>query len=205
MKNLNYTHIALAALVVVAVLGGVVLAISSNSDSADIQVVAPTPIQQPSFAPTQSANVGVYISGAVERPGVYIVGDGNRLAHIVLLAGGATADADLAAVNLATIVRDEDHWHIPKRGEPEAAHRANGHAMPDAGLQGATNDDGRINLNTATAETLMQLPGIGEIRANAIVDYREENGDFPSVDALTAVPGIGVGILDDIRHLIAVE
>ena len=140
--------------------------------------------------------VGVYISGAVVNPGVYMGTGGSRLANALLLAGGATAEADLSAVNLAAVVRDEDHWHIPRRGEA---------AAPAGRLAGSGVVDGKVDLNSADVELLKTLPDIGDVRARAIVSYREANGEFASVEGLLDVDGIGIGIVEEIRELVVVE
>lgn len=207
--NLNFTHIVLGVLVVLAVAGGVVMTFWPSASSDGIQVVEIMPTAAPTTAPLPSeTQVGVYLSGAVINPGVYIVNGGSRLANVLLLAGGATTEADLTAVNLAAVVHDEDHWHIPSRGEA---------APPAGGLTGATgaaadekaadmaDGSGKVDLNSADMELLKTLPGIGDVRAQAIVSYREANGDFASVDGLLNVNGIGTGIVENIRDLVTVE
>ena len=205
----NFTHIVLGILIALAAIGGVVMTILPKT-SGEIRVVevAPTAAPAPTSTPLPSeTQVGVYISGAVVNPGVYIVDGGSRLANVMLLAGGATVEADLTAVNLAAVVQDEDHWHIPEQGEA---------ATPDGGLANSTGSgkssvqdgqraDGKIDLNGADVDALKTLPGIGDVRAQAIVSYREANGDFASVDALLDVDGIGIGIVENIRDLVTVE
>ena len=118
--QLNSTQVVLGILIALAVAGGVAMTFRLGASSGDIQVVeiAPTAAPTPSntSAPDET-RVGVYLSGAVVNPGVYTVNGGSRLANVLLLAGGATAEADLTAVNLAAVVHDEDHWHIPERSE----------------------------------------------------------------------------------------
>ena len=210
--QLNSTHIVLGILVVLAVAGGVVMTVWPSASAGDIQVVeiAPTaaPVQTNTPTPAET-RVGVYLSGAVVNPGVYVVNGGSRLANVLLLAGGATADADLTAVNLAAVVRDEDHWHIPERGEvrsPSAGLAGSGeNAKSAAAVQDDQREDGKIDLNSADVELLKTLPGIGDVRAQAIVSHREANGDFASVDALLDVNGIGMGTVENIRELVTVK
>ena len=209
--KLNFTYIVLGALIVLAVAGGVVMTVWPSASAGEIQVVEidPTAAPAPTSTPMPSeTRVGVYISGAVVNPGVYIVNGGSRLANVLLTAGGATAEADLTAINLAAVVQDEDHWHIPEKGEV---------ALPSGGLAGSSLNansrpaenglgaDGKVALNSADVEMLKNLPGIGDVRAQAIVSYREANGDFVSVDGLLDVNGIGIGIVDNIRDLVTVE
>ena len=133
----------------------------------------------------------VYVTGAVKDPDVYTLEDGDRLGQLVEAAGGATDDADLEAINLAALLRDEDHWHIPRVGE-----------APKVTTVGAANPLGKIDMNSATAVQLEELPEIGEMKARSIIQYRETNGPFASVDDLLAVHGIGRATLDAIRDLV---
>ena len=133
----------------------------------------------------------VYVTGAVKDPRVYTLEDGDRLGQLVEAAGGATDDADLEAINLAALLRDEDHWHIPRIGE-----------APKVTTAGAANPLGKIDVNSATALQLEELPKIGEAKARSIIRYREINGPFASVDELLAVEDIGPATLDAIRDLV---
>ena len=182
-----------------------------NASPGDIQVVeiVPTAAPVPTNTPTQAeTRVGVYLSGAVVNPGVYLVNGGSRLANVLLLAGGATAEADLTAVNLAALVQDEDHWHIPARGDvlaPSAGLTQSVRNAEDATIPDVLREDGKIDLNSADIELLKTLPGIGEVRARAIVSHRDTNGDFTSVDGLLDVNGIGIGTVENIRELVTVK
>ena len=210
--RLNSTHIVLGILVVLAVAGGVVMTVWPSASAGDIQVVEiiPTVAPAPTNTPTQAeTRVGVYLSGAVINPGVYTVDGGSRLANVLLLAGGATADADLTAVNLAAVVHDEDHWHIPKRGEvtspPAGLAESEKETEAATAKQAEQRADSKVDLNSADVELLKTLPGIGDVRARAIVSYREANGDFASVDDLLNVNGIGASTVNNIRELVIVE
>ncbi len=218
-------NIILGVLVLLAALGGfVVMVLPGISDGSEIRVVEAVPTVTPAPTSTPSlrdARVGVYVTGAVVNPGVYIVNGDSRLANVLLLAGGVTDDADITAVNLAVIVRDEEHWHIPRRGEaapPNMGLVDSGRGdvrvgdgqsdhQPDGRVDGRADArlNGKVNLNSADVELLKTLPGIGDVKAQAIVGYREANGDFVSVDGLLDVNGIGTGTLDNIRNLVTVE
>ena len=207
--NLNSTHILLGVLIVLAVAGGVAMSVWPDASKGDIQVIEidPTvaPVDESSQAETQ---IGVYLSGAVISPGVYMIDEGSRLATVLLLAGGATADADLTGVNLAAIVQDEDHWHIPERGMVLSSFTGlikPGENSESAAVQDVQRENGKVDLNSADVELLKNLPGIGDVRAQAIVSYREANGDFASVDGLLDVNGIGIGTVENIRQLVTVE
>lgn len=216
--RLTPAHFALAAIIAVGVIGGIVMA-AWPRPSADIQVVqtgaAPAPALPPttaaatasqSTAPTPTSPVvGVYITGEVAAPGVYIINEGSRLANLILIAGGPTAQADITAVNLAALLRDEQHWHIPARDPAAAPLPAGLVASGQAQRGNAPSPAGKLNLNTADVDQLKILPGIGEVRAQAIVSHREDNGEFPSVDALLDVSGIGVATLESLRDFIEVR
>jgi competence protein ComEA len=210
--KLNFTHALLGILIVLAIAGAVAMTVWSNVSASDIRVVeiAPTAVPDPANANNQAdTQVGVYLSGAVVNPGVYTTDGGSRLANVLLLAGGATAEADLTAVNLAAIVHDEDHWHIPERNEVLSSFtglpKPGVNAEFAAAVQDVQRENVKVDLNSADVELLKKLPGIGEVRAQAIVSHRDANGDFVSVDGLLGVKGIGIGTVENIRELVTVE
>ena len=169
----------------------------------------------------------VYVAGAVHNPGVYTLATGDRLVDLLEAAGGAAADADLDAVNLAMRVEDEGYYYIPAKATqpaatedlettdgvspmpqfPEAATNRPATVSRDESAKPLTDDTepaGFVNLNTATQAALETLPSIGPARARAIIAFREENGPFAAVEEITAVSGIGQGILDNLQGLITV-
>jgi competence protein ComEA len=207
---------ALALLSVAFVTAAVVLLIESN-DNAPVQVIGPstggtstlTPPDNRATSLTAQAqsDLRVYISGAVQKPGVYSLQPGDRLVDALEAAGGATAEADLTAVNLARRVQDEEYYYIPVVGEtpPSIATSLNGPALVESTIAANTGaSNGLIDLNTASAETLSTLPGIGPVKAQAIIAHRERN-PFQSVDQITSVSGIGPATYEKIRGLITVN
>ncbi len=160
---------------------------------------------------TTAADLLVQAAGAVLHPGVYRLAPGARVADVIAAAGGVVADADPAAVFLAAPVADGDRVWVPRVGEapapatrPEAA-PAGARASPGDRAAGATTvAPGPVDLNTATAEQLDALPGVGPATAAAIVAHRDEHGPFASVDALLDVRGIGPAKLDALRSLVTV-
>jgi competence protein ComEA len=134
----------------------------------------------------------VHVVGAVRRPGLYRLEDGARTAEALRRAGGATRKADLSLVNLAAPVSDGTQIVVPRRA-PSTAPAEPG-AVPAAGP---------VHLNTATVEQLDELPGVGPVTAQKIVEYREQHGAFSSVDDLDAIPGIGPARLEQLRELVA--
>ena len=139
-----------------------------------------------------SSRVVVDVVGAVRRPGLYRLAHGSRIADALTRAGGATAKADLAQVNLAAPLADGEQVVVPRRG----AGVAGGVAGSVAGAAAP------VLLSTATLEQLDSLPGIGPVTAQKILDYREQHGAFQSVDELDAVPGIGPKRLDQLHELV---
>lgn len=143
-----------------------------------------------------SGKVVVHVAGAVSSPGVYTLPADSRVDDAVR-AAGATADADLSQLNLAQKLADGQKITVPVAG-----------ATPADGSSAATTADsdngGLININTATQEELETLPSIGEVRAQAIIAYREEHGGFRTTDELMEVSGIGEKIFADISPHITV-
>jgi competence protein ComEA len=134
----------------------------------------------------------VHVVGAVRRPGLYQLPNGSRIADALRRAGGATRRADLSLVNLAAPVSDGTQVVVPRR-------------IP-AGAAGGAADaapGGPVHLNTATVDQLDELPGVGPVTAQKIVDWREQHGAFSSVDDLDAIPGIGPARLEQLRELVA--
>jgi competence protein ComEA len=145
--------------------------------------VAPAPVDQ----------LVVYVTGAVRRPGVYQLPDGKRIIDAIEKAGGVTAKADAVTVNLAALLIDGEQILVPEAFAPGAGAAPTG-AGPAAGL---------VHLNSADVTALDALPGVGPSTAQRIVDWRDQNGGFRTVDDLEQVPGIGPAKLDALRDLVA--
>jgi competence protein ComEA len=138
----------------------------------------------------------VHVVGAVRRPGLYRLAHGSRIADALHRAGGATRRADLSLVNLAAPLSDGTQVVVPRRAPPAPA-------ASSAGDGEATTASGPVHLNTATLEQLDELPGVGPVTAQKIIDYRQEHGAFSSVDDLDGIPGIGPARLEQLRDLVA--
>jgi competence protein ComEA len=151
-------------------------------------------------APSTTAAVFVHVTGAVRAPGVYELRPGQRVADAIDAAGGALANADPNALNLAAPLADGDRIAVPAAGEASTP-AGHSHAASATDAAGAT---GPVDLNTAAAAELDSLPGIGPATAAAIIEHRAEHGPFATVDDLDAVPGIGPAKLDAIRDLVTV-
>ena len=151
----------------------------------------------------------VYLSGAVAQPGVYEFQPGDRLQDLIGPAGGLQADADTTAVNMAALLEDEQHYHFPLVGETIGDTSNTPDAPSDRHPSSATelappSPDNPVNINSAPLEHLQSLPGIGVVKAEAIIDFRKAHGPFGEISEITSVPGIGPATLENIRHLITV-
>jgi len=172
-------------------------------------VAGPAPAPASSPAP---ATATVYVAGQVRGPGLYAVAAGGRVADAITAAGGTTAEADVEVLNLAERVSDGERIYVPKKGETPpavistggapAAGAAAGGAGAGAGKAGPAGEP--VNLNTATAEQLDALPGVGPATSRAILAYRSSRGRFRSVTELLEVPGIGPAKLEALRPLVKV-
>ncbi len=197
MDTFKKTALITLALLLVVILsaGGVILyrGLDDGSGSRGVEVRLPAPTPQPTLK--------VYVSGEVAAPGVYVVAPGDRVEDAVEAAGGALWGAQLSCVNLAARVRDGSQYHVPSVDDgctPDVSEPTLD-ALPDAAPQGQV---GRIDLNSASAEELQALPGIGEVKAGAIVAYRNEIGPFSSVEEVVEVSGIGPATLNAIADLV---
>ena len=182
-----------------------------NTQPAPIEIIPPQPsatipatvVIQPS--PT-AGPVHVYVSGAVMAPAVYELPPGSLIDDAVRAAGGFTAGADPAAVNLAQPAIDGMQIHVPAQGEqptPPPISQPMDAATPAVRMGGVT-IGGLININTAGQTDLEMLPGIGPSTAANIIAYREANGPFAAIEAIMDVPGIGEGKFEAIRDLFTV-
>ena len=137
-------------------------------------------------------SICVYVCGAVENEGVYEFDEGARIVDAVGAAGGFGAEACTTAVNLSEKLSDEQRIYVPTNDEV-------------ALLVEGENADKRININTASKERLMELKGIGETRAETIIRFREEHGDFKTIEEIMNVSGIGPSSFEKIKESIRVD
>ena len=213
----KYGYIILGVLCILA-LGGLYMANRSRPagvmalgqpiagpQDAQAQAQAPTPQPEQDAEPVptptpEPAMIGVHIVGAVNSPGFIQVPYGSRVYDVLQLAGGETEEADLELINLAAFVHDAMQIRIPAFGEePQVIEPA---GQP---TQAAAPTDGRININLASLTELQTLPGIGPVIAQNIIDYREANNGFNSIEELLNVPRIGQATLENIRNSVTVE
>lgn len=156
----------------------------------------------------------VYVSGEVNKPGVYELSEGMRVIDALKAADGYTEDACEAYLNLASLVCDEQMIYVPSNEEVEQMREGEGGALLNAqnmtGNNGgnetlAVDSNGKVNINTATKEELMTLPGIGESKADKIISFRESNGRFSSIEGIMEISGIKDGLFNKIKDRISVK
>jgi competence protein ComEA len=193
---------AAAAGVLVAV--GAVIVLLRPAGGAPAEVTLPragTAADPATTTTTTAPEVVAHAAGAVRAPGVYRLEPGARAADLLAAAGGAAPEADLQQLNLAAPVADGERVYVPRVGEVPPP------AVPGpaaGGATGAATGEGPVDLNTATAEQLEELPGVGPAIAAAILDERERRGRFATVDDLLDVRGIGDARLEQLRELVTV-
>lgn len=154
-----------------------------------------------------TAEIVVHVAGAVQSPGVYRLPVGARVEKAIEIAGGPTETADIHKQNLATKVSDGQRIHVPELRQtspPPVDTRQSSTGSP-ASTSAISNQKLLIDPNVATFEQLQTLPRIGPVMARRIIEYRETNGSFSSVDDLVRVRGIGDKTLAQIRHLVDIR
>lgn len=133
----------------------------------------------------QTEHIYVYVCGQVEKPGVYKVAADARVCDALELVGGILEDGNAEILKQAEHMTDGETIYVPSVNEDS----------PEEGSK----DDGKVNINTASKEELMTLPGIGESKADIIIEYREEHGAFQSIEELMEIQGIKEGVFNKIK------
>ena len=146
----------------------------------------------------------VYVCGQVAAPGVYELSAGARVYQAIERAGGTLEGASPESLNLAQQAEDGQKIYVPSKEEAEAG------TFPQDDSWGAASSSreqggGKVNLNTASKEELMELPGIGASRAEDIIAYREEHGGFDAIDEVKHISGIKDAVFDKIKDMITVR
>ena len=213
--NISPSLAAVAGAALVAVIVAFVLRPAQLTTHAPPAAELPTPVERAQALPAERTQTLVYVAGAVVHPGVYAVSGDARARDALAKAGGATRDADLVAVNLAAHVADGDEIAVPRYGEAPAAPAARSGPRRKASGGRRTRRSPRrsadavsaadvqtVDLNSADAATLAELPGIGPTLAERIVEFRTLNGPFVSVDGLADVAGITPQRLDALTPLL---
>ena len=194
MKNVLYTLVGVMAGFALA---GLLLFIARAPAGEPIKLL-PAPTKEP---------IAVHVVGAVPRPGLYEFAEGSRVQDAIDAAGGLLASASVDTINLAALLEDGQQLNIPfKAGEePSTSNSSDDTSLvlpgaTEASSSGSSQD--LININTASVEELDSLPGIGPTIAQRIIDYRDENGPFQTIEDILNVSGVGPSTFDQIKDLI---
>lgn len=188
----------LAGIIIGLLSAGVILLVSRPPQGAAI-LLRPPPTQVPLI---------VYVTGAVSEPGVYSLPINSRVEDAIQKAGGMTEEANSNAVNLATTLQDGLQIHVPLKSEP--AILGSGVTSSSEREEGGEKQTGSttisypININTASQAELENLPGIGPVTAQKIIEYRQEN-EFLIIEDLQKVSGIGPATFEKLKELITVD
>ena len=190
-----------------AVIGGILLILvgvgglfSKKEESVEGTTVVETTMlaEKTEVSTTQETVIFVDIKGAVKNPGVYQMKVGDRVKDALDAAGGLTAEADSQKVNLAQRVEDQMVIVVPKVGEEAEA-------IPAGATSKEASKEGKVNINTATVEELKTLKGVGEKKAEAIIEYRKKNGSFKTKEDLMKVRGIGKKLFESFEERIVTQ
>ncbi len=183
----------------ITVITGIVRTMASPVES--VASVAVTPAAGGS--PTAAAELYVHVHGQVARPGIYRLATDARVIDVIAAAGGLTRKAEPSGINLARALTDGEQVRVPARGEePSTLSEGSTGVPPGSSADAGAAPGDLVDLNTADGPTLETLPRIGPALAQRIIEWREQNGGFSSVDDLLAVPGIGDKMLDALRDLV---
>ncbi len=186
LGNMPYWQIGLLSVLILALGACAFLLLRQPGRAATIVSEAP-PLED---LETETANIVVYVAGAVQRPGVYEMAAGDRVADALQAAGGVLPDADPSSLNLASRLHDGEKIAVPRVGE----------TPPSTGSPG----NRPVNLNLASEAELDQVPGIGPVLAQRIIDYRESHGGFKDISELKQVEGIGPKKYEDLKERVEI-
>lgn len=190
-----------------AVIGGILLILvgvgglfSKKEESVEETTVVETTMlaEKTEVSTTKETVIFVDIKGAVQNPGVYQMKVGDRVKDALDAAGGLTEEADSQKVNLAKRLEDQMVIVVPKVGEEAEA-------IPAGVTSKETSKEGKVNINTATVEELKTLKGVGEKKAEAIIEYRKKNGSFKTKEDLMKVRGIGKKLFESFEERIVTQ
>lgn len=201
-------RVGLGAAVVLVLVGvGVTVLVAALGSGAGHTEYLVGPAPSASAAASEAATAGgsssggraeiyVHVLGAVNRPGLFLLRDGDRAVDAVAAAGGYTEDADRRALNLARFLSDGEQILVPTHSDT-----ANGVGLSSPGAQ---SNGGKVNINTADSAALETLPRVGPALAARILAWRQENGRFASIEDLLSVSGIGEKTFAGLKDLVTV-
>jgi competence protein ComEA len=186
-------NIVIGILVGLFLAGGIWLA--ARAPKGETIVLRPAPTDEP---------LRVHVAGAVVRPGVYEMEENSRVEDAVEAAGGFVVEADKNALNLAAHLEDGERLDIPYVAGFIPDEESGFVVITEGTPSPLAGGDDLVDINTASVEELDKLPGIGATIAQRIVEYRETNGPFATIEDIINVPGIGTATFEEIKDLITV-
>ncbi|MFD3157611.1 helix-hairpin-helix domain-containing protein [Haloimpatiens sp. FM7330] len=194
--------VAILVLSVIFLIVGLNVSKPKEVEKNNEDIFVETKTNKSEFKKSSFKNIMVDIKGAVKKPGVYKLTNISRVIDLVQMAGGFQNNADLNRVHLSKKLNDEDMIYIYKNGEKNNVSMVVNNTTSQTSNKASHNDEGsskKINLNTATLEELKTLPGVGEVTAKKIIEYREKNGGFSCIDDLKKIDRIGEKTVNKLR------
>jgi competence protein ComEA len=185
-RYMNKTWWYIAFIVVGVLCGAGILILVTRPPRGKAIILLPPPTPAP---------ITVYVTGSVKQEGLYTLPPDSRLNDAIQAAGGFSEDADRGAINLAEVLQDGQQVTVPAMGEAQVGGNP-ARSMNGAGIL--------VNINTATLAELDTLPQIGPVTAQSIIDYRQANGPFETIEDLLEVDGIGQATFDKVKDLVTV-
>ncbi len=165
--------------------------------------------EEPEEEQIVSKEIVVHITGAVQKEGIVRIKEGSRIVDAIEAAGGMTDEINLEMINLAYTLKDGQKIYVPKLSDKEEEKYINGekasNIIIDNGTEENSSTNAKININTANIAQLETISGIGESTANKIIQYREKNGKFKTIEEIKNVSGIGELKYEGIKNDICVD
>ena len=179
---------------------------AEEKETADVDRAEENMSKEPEISeePEKAAEIYVDVCGAVANPGVFRMEEGSRVFQAIEAAGGFLPEAAASAVNQAQPVSDGQQIYVPTQEEAEEGALPAAIQPADPG-SGTETSESVVNINTADAEALKSLTGIGDAKAQAILAYREEHGAFSGIEEIMQVPGIKESTFSAIKDKITVK
>ena len=182
--------------------GGALYGMHAQSDATVLDAATQPASSSGDDGTSQDGGLTVYVTGAVNQPGVVTVATGARVADAVNACGGLSPEADAEAINMAQAVKDGQQIRVPAKGAQKAA---NGTTTAKAGGSASSADtSGLVNINTADEKALDTLPGVGPATEQKIIEYRENEGAFQSPEDIMKVRGIGKAKYEKMKDKITI-
>ena len=204
----NQEKITIILLLVVIIVGaGIVLYKNINSeDNFVINRASDTSENNPAIQ-IEIPPLIIHIAGAVKNPGVYQLESTDRIVDAVKIAGGATEEANLDLINLASLLKDGQKIIVPFKTYSETGEEINTNTYNyvSSAYSSSGSTSAKININTANANMLQNLPGIGPVLSERIIEYRNQNGLFGVIDDVMDVSGIAEKKYEGIKDQICVQ